>query len=241
MQSYFIWKGIDCRSMGVRTSGPAPIVRPEERVQHIQIPGRSGDLTQIEGEDIYNSYIQTVTIQVDGWSNVRNVYSWLRGDGYVTFSGEPDRQQKARIIGAVTLNKKSRNLDIWVGEVQFYCQPLKELLIEDYLTISTSGAVIRNCGDVIAKPWMRVLASGTSFTVSISGDGIPTNTLTVADIEASKHYRIFSDSMEVWNNAHDTLLTYKSTGEFPLLGVGKNTITFTGISSIQFHKQERFL
>ena len=54
-QSFFIWNGIDCRSMGIIMRGPAAIVRPEERVQHVTIPGRSGDLTELEGENIYNS------------------------------------------------------------------------------------------------------------------------------------------------------------------------------------------
>ena len=57
-QSYFIWNGTDCRSKGIILDGPIPIIRPEERVKHIEIPGRSGDLTELEGEDdelIYNS------------------------------------------------------------------------------------------------------------------------------------------------------------------------------------------
>ena len=41
-QSYFIWKGEDCRSKGVLLSGPVAVVKPEERVQHVTIPGRSG-------------------------------------------------------------------------------------------------------------------------------------------------------------------------------------------------------
>ena len=32
-QSYFVWKGIDCRSLGVKLSAPVPIIRPEERVE----------------------------------------------------------------------------------------------------------------------------------------------------------------------------------------------------------------
>ena len=94
-QSYFIWNGVDCRSKGIKLSGPVSIVRPEERVTHVQIPGRSGDLTQLEGTNIFNSYIQTASILVPRWYNVREIYSWLRGSGYVTFSGEPDRKQLA--------------------------------------------------------------------------------------------------------------------------------------------------
>ena len=83
-QSYFIWKNRDCRSMGVRLSGPVAIVRPEERVQHVQIPGRSGDLTETEGTHIYNSYIQTLQISVRDGSQVRSVFRWYRRQSYNT-------------------------------------------------------------------------------------------------------------------------------------------------------------
>ena len=119
-RKYFVWKGEDCKAYGIEVQASIPIIRPEERVRHVEIPGRSGDLTQLEGEGIFNSYIQTVTITVPGWYNVREVYNWLRGSGYVTFHGEPDRKQMARVIGAITLTKHSRNSDWWTGEVQFY-------------------------------------------------------------------------------------------------------------------------
>ena len=70
-QSFFIWKGADCRSKGVTVAAPAQIVRGEERVSHVTIPGRAGELTLTEGDDIYQSYIQTMTIQVKGGFRVR--------------------------------------------------------------------------------------------------------------------------------------------------------------------------
>ena len=164
-QNYFIWKNKDCRSMGVKLAAPVPIIRPEERVQHIQIPGRVGDLTLLEGQNIYNSYIQTASIMVHGGRRIREVYDWLRGADYVTFSGEPDKKQPARIIGAVTLNKHSHNLDWWEGEVQFYCQPLKEKLQEETVTVTSSGTTVRNNGDVTAKPMIRMTASSTSASI----------------------------------------------------------------------------
>ena len=96
-QSFFIWNGIDCRSRGVYLRGPAPIVRPEERVKHVTIPGRSGDVTETEGENIYNSYIQTVSFSAIGGFRLREIYKWLRGAGYVTFSGEPDKVENLQM------------------------------------------------------------------------------------------------------------------------------------------------
>ena len=148
-----------------KLSGPVPIVRPEERVNHVQIPGRSGDLTETEGAEIYNSYIQTASIMVHGGYRVREIYNWLKGAGYVTFSGEPDRRQQARVIGAITLSKHSYNLDWWEGEVQFYCQPLKEKLQEETVTVTSSGTSVLNAGDVIAKPHIVATANATSMTI----------------------------------------------------------------------------
>ena len=235
-QSYFIWKNRDCRSLGVRLSGPVSIVRPEERVNHVQIPGRSGDLTETEGQDIYNSYIQTATILVPGGYRVREIYNWLKGADYVTFSGEPDRKQPARIIGAITLNKHSYNLDWWEGEVQFYCQPLKQLIQENKVTITSSGATVRNNGDVTAKPLWKVTASGSTVVVTAGG-----KTLTCTDYTSGQVLLIDSETLTIYNSDQTADWTKWSSGEFPELAVGNNTITGSGWSSIEIEKRERFL
>ena len=197
-QSFFIWNGMDCRSMGIIMRGPASIIRPEERVTHVEIPGRSGDVTETEGENIYNSYIQTVSISVRGGFNVREVYKWLRGDGYVTFSGEPDRKQAARVIGAITLNRISRNLDHWAGECQFYCQPLKQLLNVEMVTISSSGTIVRNKGDVTCRPMWKVTVGSGKTSISLTAGG---NTIAVTGLTGGSVIWIDSDTMEIWNSA----------------------------------------
>ena len=235
-QSYFIWKGIDCRDKGVKLSGPVPIIRPEERVQHVEIPGRSGDLTELEGEQIYNSYIQTATIMVQGGYRVREIYNWLKGAGYITFHGEPDRKQMARIVGAITLNKHSRNLDWWVGEVQFYCQPLKQKLTEDTVTITSSGSAVMNTGDVESRPKITAKASGSSMTITIGG-----KSLTITGLTNGSEYIIDSEIMEVSNAARTALITKDSVGSFPMLAPGSNTITGSGWSKLVIDRRERFL
>lgn len=237
-QSFFIWNGIDCRSKGIIMRGPAAIIRPEERVKHVEIPGRSGDMTETEGEQIYNSYIQTVSISVRGGFRVREVYKWLRGAGYVTFSGEPDKRQKARVIGAITLNRVSRNMDHWAGEAQFYCQPLKELLAESKVTVGSIGASVRNNGDVTCRPmWKVTVASGkTSITLTAGG-----KTIAVTGLTGGSVIWIDSDTMEVWNSGKTELLTADSIGDFPVLEAGTNTVGGTNWSSVEIEKRERYL
>ena len=235
-KSYFIWNGMDCRNMGVTLAGPVAIVRPEECVKHVEIPGRSGDLTQVEGENVYNSYIQTATIQVKGGYRVRDVYRWLRGAGYVTFSGEPDRRQPARIIGAITLDKHSHNMDTWVGEIQFYCQPLKELLREETMEITASGTTIFNAGDVTEKPKIKLTASGGNATITIGG-----NTTLLLNLTSGVKYVLDSETQEMITLSGGSSVTNLTVGEFPMIPVGSQAVTGTGWSKLEIERRERFL
>ena len=238
-QSFFIWNGIDCRSRGVIMRGPAPIIRAEERVKHVEIPGRAGDLTEVEGENIFNSYIQTITISVRDKMNVRNIYKWLRGSGYVTFSGEPDRKQAARVIGAITLNRVSRNIDHWAGEVQFYCQPFKQLLQEMAETVDTSGTVIRNDGDVTCYPRITVNAvdAGQDIVIAMGGKALRINMTGMADTGCS----VDSQTMMVTNYSGAADLTVLTSGSFPELQPGNNTVVFANVASLVIEKRERYL
>ena len=235
MQSYFVWKGIDSRSMGITTRNAAPIIRPEERVAHVQIPGRSGDLTLLEGENIYNSYIQTVGISVKEAAHVPAVFQWLRGEGYLTFSGEPDRKQQARVIGAVTLDKVSRNLDRWAGQVQFYCQPLKQRLADAAETLAAAGTV-RNAGDVKAYPVIVATPATGETTVVITVNG---KSLSISNVAGK--IRVDCAAMEVSDENRTQILTADSGGPFPVLLTGSNTVGGSGWSQLVITKNERFL
>ena len=227
---------MDCRAFDVRMSGPAPIVRGEERVQHVTIPGRPGELTLTEGEGIFHSYIHTISISVRGSYHVRDVYNWLKGEGYLTLSSEPDRRQKARVIGALTLTKISRNMDRWAGEVQFYCEPLKELIAEPAVTITSSGSTVTNAGDVKSRPKITATASGTSMTIAAGG-----KSLTVTGLTSASSYIIDCDAEMVISADGTENLTANSTGGFPVLNHGANEVTGSGWSSLVIDRRERFL
>lgn len=232
-QSYFIWNGQDSRTMGLILRRPAPLIRPEERVRHVSIPGLSGDFTELEGAQVYNSYIQTIEFSVTDASRVRGVFNWLKGSGYVTFSGEPDKRQEARVIGAITLNKVSRNLDHWAGQAQFYCQPLKQRIYETAETLTADGTVW-NGGDVESRPLILAYPGGSSVSVTVNGQ-----TLSLTDVRGVR--RIDSLLQEVSNSAQTVLSTRNSAGPFPVLKPGANAVSFTNCTKIEIYKRERFL
>ena len=215
---YFIWNDTDSRNKHIRVQKRIPIIRPEERVQHVTIPGRSGELTQTEGDQIYNSYIQSVEIGVEGLENVRAAENWLKGEGRVSFDNQPEMEQKARIIGAVTLEKHSRNVDRWKATVQFYCDPIKRAVNEQAITVTTSGASVNNPGDMTAYPKIEITGSGL-ITVRAGG-----KTLTIPACESGW----IIDSENEWILQGTTPLEGVCSGDFPVLEKGANTVTFTG-------------
>lgn len=229
----FIWNGTSCRAMGIRLQSMPEVIRPEERVNHIVIPGRAGELTQLEGEAVYNSYIQTIPIAVNTETAVRAAEAWLRGDGYVTFSGQPDLKQRARVINAVTFKKHSRNSDWWDAEVQFYCEPLKEAATtEADIEVTTSGATVTNPGDVDAKPRIEITGSG-DITLQMGGNALVLYGVTSGMI-------VDSDTEWVLKNGVPQQGIY--TGKFPVLKPGDNTVAFTGnVSKLTITPRWRYL
>lgn len=229
----FTWNGWNCRDMGIRLREMPPIIRPEERIQHVTIPGRSGELTMAEGEDVYNSYIQTIPLAVKTEEAVRAAESWLRGSGVVSFSGQPTLQQAARVINAVTFTKHSRNSVWWDGEVQFYCDPIKYKVNEAALEISESGTTIENPSGLISFPLITLHGDGT-FAATVRCGG---NTLTVPSATEG----LVIDCENKWMIRNGIPLMTACSGNFPVLNPGENVITFTGASSVTVQPRIRYL
>lgn len=233
MKYWFEWNGVDCRTKGIRLQSMPEIQRPEERVSHVVIPGRAGELTQTEGADIYNSYIQTIPLIIDNAADVSAAERWLRGDGYVTFSSQQNLKQRARVINAVTFTKHSRNSSWWEGQVQFYCEPLKEQKSETAVEVTESGTVVSNPGDVESRPRITITGSG-NVTIRIGSNSI--------SITGSESGWVIDSDMQWVLNASGTPQMGVYTGNFPVMAPGNNTIQFTGsITKLTIEGRWRYL
>lgn len=215
---WFKWNGTRSDDKNIILNAAPQIVKPEERVQHVTIPGRAGELTVTEGENIFNSYIQTIGIAVHQASNVPVVENWLKGSGKVTFSSQPGLEQEARVIGAVTLEKHSRHTDWWEGDVQIYCSPIKRDVNEEDVTKTSSGTTLNNPGDMVAYPLIAITGSG-AVTVTAGG-----KTLTIPNCTSGW----VIDSENEWILSGATPQGNVCSGDFPVLQKGSNTISWTG-------------
>ena len=218
MKYSFTWNNVLSTSEGIIMQDMPKIIRPEERVNHITIPGRSGELTETEGTDVYNSYIQSVPIAVNSLSNVKAIEKWLRGSGYVTFCNESNRKQRARVINAVTFTKHSKNSSWYEAEVQFYCDPLKEAINETSVEITSSGATITNPGDVESRPLITITGSG-DITIRINDRALALESVVSG-------WKVDSD-LE-WVIDGTLPLSGVCTGDFPRIRTGESAVQWTG-------------
>ena len=229
---YFEWNGVRSDTKGIRLQEMPHIIRPQERVEHVTLPGRTGELTLTEGEDIYESYIQTIPLIVDNAADVAKAEAWLRGDGYVTFSCQPTLKQRARVINSVDFKKHSRNSAWWVATVQFYCHPLKEPKTATAQEVTSSGTNVKNNGDAVSKPKITITGSG-NITLTAGG-----KTLTLTGVSSGW---IVDSEME-WVMDGSTPKPGVASGQFPVLNPGDNAMQFTGsITKLTIDKRERYL
>ena len=232
MHSTFTFKGTASSTHGILIEHIAPIQRGEERVSNIIIPGRPGDLTIVEGEDIYNPYIQTVVISVPG-NKVSTVRAWLRGSGWLTFSNDSSRRQQALVINAVTLEKVPHSINWYRGDVEFYCQPIKRPLTDASASV-TSGGNVTNAGDLVMYPLITLAGSG-DMTVTILQ-----NTLSIDDVPNGGCI-IDTEAHMVTNGAGTESLNAQVSGSWPVLPVGTYALTYTGATGCTFTNRERYL
>lgn len=228
----FTWNGVNCTTKHIRLQSRTPIINPEERVEHITIPGRDGELTMTEGTDVRNSYFQNMTLIIDDKQYIQEAENWLSGEGWITFNDtEPNVKQKARFEGAVTFEKHSRNLGYYTAEVQVYCDPEKRSTTETDITVTSSGASLTNPGTLPAKPLLKITGSGA---VSITIDG---KTLVIPECESGW----VADCKNQWILESGIPQMNAWTGEFPEIPTGSSTITFTGsVTKIEITPQWRW-
>ena len=233
MKYDFTWNGVSCRTKGIRLQAMPEIVRPEERISHVIVPGRAGELTITEGEDIYNSYIQSITVIVDSSTDVAGAEAWLRGEGLVSFGCQPNLVQKARVINAVTFRKHSKNSSWWEADVQFYCDPLKIPAEEEEITVTESGTSIYNPGDVESRPLISIEGTGD---ISITANG-----KVIYLYGCQEWWSVDSDVQWVRDAQYNPLFGVY-TGSFPTFAPGDNVIQYTGnVTSLSIHGRWRYL
>ena len=227
---WFRFKETDSREYGILISSVPERVRPERRVKEIEIPGRSGNLTQ--DEETYDAYVISMECSTRGSDRMDEIITWLNGAGDLTLSTEPDKVYQASIYNKISISDQIYLYNSFL--LQFKVQPFKYNInpFADELTL-TAQTIIRNGGTVYSEPIITVYGSG-DITLSINGTDFPL-------YGVNESITIDSEMMEVFKGTANQNSKYG--GEtFPRLEVGENAISWTGnVSRVEIQPKWRWL
>ena len=101
MTDWFEWNGKKCTDFGIHVSEHPSITFPAERTTFTNIPGRSGSLTVLEGDDVYDDMVLTANCLIDDPSRIPEIAAWLRGSGTVTFANRQGGFYHARVVNQI--------------------------------------------------------------------------------------------------------------------------------------------
>lgn len=156
MNDYFIWNGTRSTDYGIHVSQMPGRIIPAERETTIKIPGRSGSVTKLEGESVYDDIVLAFTCWIDRESRIDTIIPWLRGNGILVTGNRPDGYYNARIANQISFDKILRGNPQREFTVNFRCNPMFYLNASSAITLTQSGTFLQNIGTIYAEPVLKV-------------------------------------------------------------------------------------
>lgn len=232
MNDWFDWNGTRCTTKGIHVLEQPPTTIPSERATFTNVPGRSGSLVMLEGDDVYDDLLLTATCIISDPSRIPEIAAWLRGSGKVTFANRQGGFYHARIVNQISFEKILRGNPHRSFAVNFRCKPFWHADAVQPITLTTSGTFINNPGSVASEPVITVYGSGEITlmvgTTIVELDGITDSiTLDTPLMEAYKGVTSVNSCM---------------SGDFPVLLPGQNAMSWTGnVTKVVIQPNWRFL
>ena len=218
MNDYFIWNGTDCRDYGIHVTEQPPITIPAERSTQTNVPGRSGSLTTLEGDDVYDDLLLTAECFITDPARIPLIAGWLKGSGTVTFANRLGGYYKARIANQIPFEKVMKGRPHCTFSVNFRCFPFWYQENVQDITLTTSGRYITNPGNVYAEPVITIYGSG-DIALIVGG--------TIVELtDVSGSITVDTEIKEAYKGI--ALLNDHMSGDFPVLKPGSNAVSWTG-------------
>lgn len=224
--SYFVYDDIVTNECGVWISGVGTYDTPTRDVEYISIAGRNGVLSFDNDRFDSVTIVYPCFVPVDFETKFPMFRTRLlskRGFNRLTDSYSPDHYRLAQVTGQITPETGAYNKS-GAFEVQFLCQPQRFLKSGEDYTNMVSNDTITNPTLYPARPMLRIaMAGGSSGTLTFGGQ-----TITITDSPTSYVYIDCERQDAYFQQTNLNPYVTLTTGDFPLLESGNNTLTFTG-------------
>ena len=231
MTDWFEWNGKKCTDFGIHVSEHPPITLPAERSTFTNVPGRSGSLTVLEDEDVYDDLLLTCTCFIENTDRLPEIAAWLRGSSKVTFANRQGGFYHARVVNQIPFEKILRGNPHRSFAINFRCKPFWYLSDVEPITLTTSGTFITNPGSMASEPLITVYGSG-EITLMVG--------MTITELEIADKITLDTPLMEAYVGT--TSMNNCMNGDFPLLLPGKNAVSWSGnVSRVEIQPNWRRL
>lgn len=218
MNDYFIWNGVKCTQYGIHVSEHPSITLPSERVSFADVPGRSGSLTTLEGDDVYSDMTLTATCFISDTSRLNEIAAWLKGSGTVTFANRQGGFYYGRIVNQIPFDLIMRGKPNRSFAVNFRVKPFFYLENSGTVTFTESPQFLMNPGCVYSEPVITVYGTG-DITLMIG------STITEL-IDVTGSITLDTPAMEAYSGMSS--MNSHMSGEFPTLVPGYAAISWSG-------------
>lgn len=217
----FRWADKLASEMGVVVTEQVEYTRPEERVEQITVPGRSGTLT-VPGTASWETVIYAPVCALRPDADREAVAAWLQGSGEVVFGSMPDYGFEARLINQIdfqTIFQAQKSYKTFAPV--FACQPLRHLAKPESDILCTNGMLLENPGSVAARPRISVWGY-PEFTLSIGGCAVVCH-----DLGPYGGIILDSETQDCMDVAQTALANDRMEGDFLTIPPGKSYISWT--------------
>jgi phage-related protein len=188
--------------------------RAEEQIDIYEIPYRNDKL--IIHSNTYKPYLREIEFVCMDRTKIQYINQWLYGRGKLRTSIDNGGYFIASIITGLPYERMINEVDSF--QVGFEVNPFFYLDCGDEIIEITSETKLCNPGTVYSEPHIKIIGSG-NITLTIN-DTVITLTGVSDYIELDSELKIaYKDTV----NQGD-----KMEGEFPVIEVGDNVISFTG-------------
>lgn len=214
-KNWFMFKGKRSDDFGLLVTDFMNKSSAADRVQNETVISRYGDVQSREASNAFNAYdAQIKCISLCGFD--ADIRSWLTGDGELIMGDEPNIVYNVSIQNAVEFSRFSHGIADSVIAISVHVQPFKMHADDNWMPLARTGLNVLNDGDVDCYPIIKLNGSG-NLRVEIAGKALL--------IQSATNECYVDTYNRVAYGADNTLL--ETSGDFPVLLVGMNTVAFS--------------
>lgn len=235
MASWFKFNGWSSGDMGLTVTEYPPHLIAEERAEYKKIPGKSGSVTLLQGDAVYEDITLSVGCYLPDLSNLNEVTAWLRGNGDLILGNSSDYLYRARVTNQIKLEKIVRGRSPRAFNVNFRCNPFR--YESDPEVIALSGTLtLDNPGTISADP--LIMIRGTGQVILTIGDC----TVIIDDMANAYPIYIDCDARVAYRGLEQYPVSITlADGAWPQLGLGATKISWIGNAKITITPNWRWL